>query len=492
MNNRHSSKYDHKRSSIEEKYRILENTLMQKCYANDSLKDIIIDTNQQNDLSYSSPISIEQLFNSNDSKCLNTNLFGNALTKDREIAKLRALVYQKDNELIALASTHKNALLQVEDRMERERKVWHEHKELLLADERAKFEEEKIRLVKDLQDKLNIERKCCQNLEKKLYDAQMQSSETKFLLKESDRERINAIYSMKEQCRKEYQNEIIRSRNQFQLEKDIEFARLQEHARELEETINYLSTANANVTAQQHRLLVQLTTAEKTCIHTINDIIKKLLMAMDTPSHTYSTIPNISSFVYDETAIFERTPTRNILKFLQNTVDDIRNYIIEQRVQIETKTILLQKTKQSSERTLDLSNRSHDDNNKLYLKSKKKNDSLNSCQLSVQQNHTVDNLIQKLEDHIAFELTRLSEQRTASNHHAELPPEKIKFEKKIDNEINQDALIRHLQNRMNELRNDNMRLRDNKQSKSIFSLYNENNNQRSFTSMRSLNSPITL
>jgi hypothetical protein len=61
----------------------------------------------------------------------------------------------------------------MEDRMERERKVWNEHKELLLAGERAKFEEEKTRLLKDLQHQLNVEHEHCQRLEQKLYDAQM-------------------------------------------------------------------------------------------------------------------------------------------------------------------------------------------------------------------------------------------------------------------------------------------------------------------------------
>jgi hypothetical protein len=61
----------------------------------------------------------------------------------------------------------------MEDRMERERKVWNEHKELLLAGERAKFEEEKTRLLKDLQQQLSVENERSQRLEQKLYDAQM-------------------------------------------------------------------------------------------------------------------------------------------------------------------------------------------------------------------------------------------------------------------------------------------------------------------------------
>jgi exonuclease VII large subunit len=61
----------------------------------------------------------------------------------------------------------------MEERMERERKVWNEHKDLSIAGERAKFEEEKIRLLKDLQDQLKVEQERCQRLEQKLYDAQM-------------------------------------------------------------------------------------------------------------------------------------------------------------------------------------------------------------------------------------------------------------------------------------------------------------------------------
>lgn len=94
-------------------------------------------------------------------------------TKDREIAKLKALLFEKDNEIIALTSTHKKTLSQVEDRMERERKAWSEHKQLLLAGERAKFEEEKSRLIKDLKEQLEIQQDRCEQLEKKFHDAQM-------------------------------------------------------------------------------------------------------------------------------------------------------------------------------------------------------------------------------------------------------------------------------------------------------------------------------
>lgn len=57
--------------------------------------------------------------------------------------------------------------------MERERKVWNEHKDLIIAGERAKFEEEKTRLLKDLHDQVAMEQERSQRLEKKLYDAQM-------------------------------------------------------------------------------------------------------------------------------------------------------------------------------------------------------------------------------------------------------------------------------------------------------------------------------
>ncbi len=66
-----------------------------------------------------------------------------------------------------------------------------------------------------------------------------------------------------------------------------------------------------------------------------------------------------------------------------------------------------------------------------------------------------------------------------SNHHDERstsyhiePPKKVKFEPippKNTAEINQDSLIRHLQNRISDLRDDNIRLRDSQQSKSILS-----------------------
>lgn len=72
-----------------------------------------------------------------------------------------------------MTSANKNAILQMEDRMERERKVWNEHKERSIAGERVKFEEEKTRLLQELQDQVKLEQERCQRLEKKLYDTQI-------------------------------------------------------------------------------------------------------------------------------------------------------------------------------------------------------------------------------------------------------------------------------------------------------------------------------
>ena len=65
----------------------------------------------------------------------------------------------------------------------------------------------------------------------------------------------------------------------------------------------------------------------------------------------------------------------------------------------------------------------------------------------------------------------------STSYHVE-PPKKVKFEPinpKNTDEANQDSLIRHLQSRISDLRDDNKRLRDNQQSKSILSSYHEVN-----------------
>lgn len=53
---------------------------------------------------------------------------------------------------------------------------------------------------------------------------------------------------------------------------------------------------------------------------------------------------------------------------------------------------------------------------------------------------------------------------------------KVKFESvppKATDEASQDSLIRHLQSRISDLRDDNTRLRDSQQSKSILSSFHE-------------------
>ncbi len=69
-----------------------------------------------------------------------------------------------------------------------------------------------------------------------------------------------------------------------------------------------------------------------------------------------------------------------------------------------------------------------------------------------------------------FSLTKQRLTINGVNHHDE-PSKKVKFEPVSVNtgsEANQDILIRHLQDRINDLQDDNIRLRDNQQSKSIY------------------------
>ena len=48
---------------------------------------------------------------------------------------------------------------------------------------------------------------------------------------------------------------------------------------------------NADTTVRQHELFLNLEISEKTCVRSINDGVKKLLMAIDSPTHVYATIP---------------------------------------------------------------------------------------------------------------------------------------------------------------------------------------------------------
>ncbi|CAF3477782.1 unnamed protein product [Rotaria sp. Silwood1] len=231
----HHQQQQHERDTFEDRYQLLKNEFKQKNDMIDKIKNEIGHSNQQNELSRSTSISTEQLvkyiililnelliniflylkFAHNPTQRSNNNLLiknreiaklkalifekdnelialklanknaltqfartpqrsnNNLLIKNREIAKLKALIFEKDNELIALKLANKNALTQMEEQMERERKVWNEHKELLLVSERTKFEEEKSHLFKDLQDQLKLEQERCQRLEQKLHDTQM-------------------------------------------------------------------------------------------------------------------------------------------------------------------------------------------------------------------------------------------------------------------------------------------------------------------------------
>ncbi|CAF0814480.1 unnamed protein product [Adineta steineri] len=457
------------RQKFEDKFRALENELRQKNDTIDILRNDIASPNQKNDLSRAPciPSTTQQMVVCNTSQRTNVNSNWNILIKDREIAKLKGLIFQKDSELIELISSNKNALLQMEERMERERKLWNEHKELLLAGERAKFEEEKIRLYKNLQDQLKHEQERCQRLEKKLYDAQMQSSEAQLILKENGRERINAIYNMKEQCRKEFHDEVSRLHNQFQMEKVNELTRVQQRMHELENTLDRLSNENADASACQQELILKMETSEKACVRLVHDSITKLLMAMDSSSHTYTKIPQVTSFTYDREALIERLPTRNVLKLLEDTIEDIRNYIMEQKIQIEVK----RKSKTTTDQSTDYPDRTHDDANqnhcqqttnsllkqekennyyvhdidllsKAYDKYHSQNKSRKPFQLSSQQNNTIDNLVQKLENHIAYELDRVTKQRltlNSANHyddlsmlyHSKVPKKVFRIEEQI-------------------------------------------------------------
>ncbi|CAF0934690.1 unnamed protein product [Adineta ricciae] len=407
MNERRSC--PHHQQKFEDKFRILEDELKRKGEPSNALRNEIIPSTS----------TMEQSVSHNPSQrsTMITNSNWITLTKDREIAKLKALIFQKDNELIELTTLNKNALIQMEARMERERKIWNEHKELFLAGERAKFEEEKTRFLKDAQDQLKLEQERCQRLEQKLYTVQMQSSEAQLMLKESAREHINSVYNMKEQCRKEFLDEISRLRNQFQLDREKEYTRLQERIHELETTVDQLSKENMEISTRSRELMLTLEVSEKTCVRSLYDCIKKLLMVMESPSQTYTSIPTVTSFTYDRESLIERLPTRNVLKFLQNKIDDVRKYLDEQK-ESEKPKLLIDRADDNIksvqyQKSDELSNDAYCLSIARTCPIAEDHHSSHPFQFSQQQSDTIDNLVQKLENHIACELDRLTKQRLA-------------------------------------------------------------------------------
>ena len=68
-----------------------------------------------------------------------------------------------------------------------------------------------------------------------------------------------------------------------------------------------------------------------------------------------------------------------------------------------------------------------------------------------------------------------ADDRSTTSYQLEVP-KRVKFESmpsKTSDEANQDSLIRHLQSRISDLRDDNKRLRETQQSRSIHSSYHE-------------------
>ncbi|CAF0827616.1 unnamed protein product [Didymodactylos carnosus] len=440
----------------------------------------------------------------------------NNVAKDRELAKLKALIFQRDNDIIALTATHKNEIAQVEDRLQRERQVWNEHRDTVIANERCRFEEEKAHAIKDIQHELKLEQDRNNKLQQKLYDLQTRLSETQIMLKESAHERINAVFNTKELCRKEYQEEVNHLRTQLQMKKDEDLSQLQLRVKELEENLQNVSISNADTSIKQNELFINMITYEKMCVRLLHDIIKKLLISMDSSSHLHATIPSISSYTYDEESVVTRVPSRCALKILQDTVDDVNQYILEQRIQLETKSKFLRKANAFSDKTSHYANdnRNYHSVDKEKLSKRYENSGYNSktkensdsyyfrdvdrlanideqkmrnlqYQLTSKQNDTIDNLVQKLEKHIENELERLTKQRlTLSNNSSEprslnetndhrpssfIEPKKVKFESV---EPDQETLIRHLQERITDLRDDNIRLRQQSRSTPSTSMLN--------------------
>jgi hypothetical protein len=60
---------------------------------------------------------------------------------------------------------------------------------------------------------------------------------------------------------------------------------------QLETNLDEVSSENADATLRQQELYLNLEASEKACIRSICDCIKKLFMAMDSPSQVYATIP---------------------------------------------------------------------------------------------------------------------------------------------------------------------------------------------------------
>jgi uncharacterized protein (DUF342 family) len=69
------------------------------------------------------------------------------------------------------------------EQIDRERKAWHEHHELLLINERTKFEENKMRELTDLKQQLSLHQERSTQLQKNLHEAQMVSLSTEYSMR---------------------------------------------------------------------------------------------------------------------------------------------------------------------------------------------------------------------------------------------------------------------------------------------------------------------
>ena len=66
---------------------------------------------------------------------------------------------------------------------------------------------------------------------------------------------------------------------------------MQERIRELEEALEQATNENSDISVRQHEVFATLESAEKSSVRSIHDCIKKLHMAMESPSHIFATIP---------------------------------------------------------------------------------------------------------------------------------------------------------------------------------------------------------
>ncbi|XP_013384255.1 trichohyalin isoform X8 [Lingula anatina] len=268
--------------------------------------------------------------------------------KDEELLMVRERLLQQEEATRKLGEKlRREAQDQIQNAIAKERENWDKEKERLLKRELSQLQEETSRVTSKLKDELENEKSQNSLLADKLEQLKDELEEEKRQAYQAYKDKLTAISQAKEEAKQEQQSKLEQVKDMFEREKMREVETLKETIKKQEEELRTLRLDRQMALQKERESSTHSERTEKTVIFEINEECRraadllgltprtvnlssfKLENSMKTPNKSV----NKNSVTYSSPS---KSPTSAALANLRATNEELRNHVEELKQELDT------------------------------------------------------------------------------------------------------------------------------------------------------------